>query len=377
MLLRDALPNALPATIQAIGLTFLYLAGGIVLVEYVFAYPGIGAGLVNAVTDKDIPVIQFIVILLAAFYVFINIAADVVPCGQTPAPGAPMTATGCLGGAVRPSGAALGARSSLRDTPRTARGRVARLTFRALWRSSARSVLRTERVRDGPGQRAVRLPARGDFLGRDVLSRVLAGGWQLIVLAAAATVIGVVLGAAAGIYAGYRRGLPDTIVMRAVDVLLAFPQIVFVLLLVSVVGPSDWLLVVAVGLSHAPQVARVLRASTLDVSERDFVKAVEITGVSGRRVMLGEILPNLVTPLMVEIGLRMTYSIVIMAGLSFIGFGLPPPQPNWGTMINENRIGLTLNAWAALTPAVMIAVLTIGLNTFTRCDHPGGAGGRP
>ena len=205
----------------------------------------------------------------------------------------------------------------------------------------------------------------GDFLGRDVLSRVLAGGWQLIVLAAAATVIGVALGAAAGIYAGYRRGLPDTIVMRAVDVLLAFPQIVFVLLLVSVVGPSDWLLVVAVGLSHAPQVARVLRASTLDVSERDFVKAVEITGVSGRRVMLGEILPNLVTPLMVEIGLRMTYSIVIMAGLSFIGFGLPPPQPNWGTMINENRIGLTLNAWAALTPAAMIAVLTIGLNTFT------------
>lgn len=205
----------------------------------------------------------------------------------------------------------------------------------------------------------------GDVLSRDVFSRILAGGWQLIVLAAAATVIGVVLGALAGIYAGYRRGLPDTIVMRAVDVLLAFPQLVFVLLLVSVVGPSDWLLVTAVGLSHAPQVARVLRASTLDVSERDFVKAVEITGVSGRQVMLGEILPNLVTPLMVEVGLRMTYSIVIMAGLSFIGFGLPPPLPNWGTMINENRIGLTLNPWAVLAPAAMIAVLTIGLNTFT------------
>jgi peptide/nickel transport system permease protein len=205
----------------------------------------------------------------------------------------------------------------------------------------------------------------GDLLGRDVFSRLLAGGWQLIILAAAATVIGVALGAIAGIYAGYRRGIPDTIVMRAVDVLLAFPQLVFVLLLVSVVGPSDPLLVVAVGLSHAPQVARVLRATTLDVSERDYVKAVEITGVSGRRVMLGEILPNLVTPLMVEVGLRMTYSIVIMAGLSFIGFGLPPPLPNWGTMINENRIGLTLNAWAAVTPAVMIALLTIGLNTVT------------
>ena len=205
----------------------------------------------------------------------------------------------------------------------------------------------------------------GDNLGRDVFSRLLCGGWQLIVMAAIATVIGVALGAVAGIYAGYRRGLPDTVVMRAVDVLLAFPQIVFALLLVSVVGPRDWLLVVAVGLSHAPQVARVLRASTLDVSERDFVKAVEITGVSTPRIMIGEILPNLVAPLMVEIGLRMTYSIVIMAGLSFIGFGLPPPQPNWGTMINENRIGLTLNPWAALSPAIMIALLTIGLNTFT------------
>ncbi len=205
----------------------------------------------------------------------------------------------------------------------------------------------------------------GDNLGRDVFSRLLAGGWQLIVMAAIATALGVALGAAAGIYAGYRSGTPDTIVMRAVDVLLAFPQLVFALLLVSVVGSRNWLLVVAVGLSHAPQVARVLRASTLDVAERDSVKAVELTGVSTRRIMTGEILPNLVTPLMVEIGLRMTYSIVIMAGLSFIGFGLPPPLPNWGTMINENRIGLTLNPWAALSPAIMIALLTIGLNTFT------------
>jgi peptide/nickel transport system permease protein len=205
----------------------------------------------------------------------------------------------------------------------------------------------------------------GDNLGRDVLSRLLAGGWQLVLMAALATAIGIVLGAVLGVYAGYRRGAPDAVVMRAVDVLLAFPQIVFVLLLVSVAGASNWLLVLAVGLSHAPQVARVLRASALDVSERDYVKAVELNGVRTSRIMSGEILPNLVTPLMVETGLRMTYSIVIMAGLSFIGFGLPPPQPNWGTMINENRIGLTLNPSAAMAPAVLIAVLTIGLNTFT------------
>jgi peptide/nickel transport system permease protein len=205
----------------------------------------------------------------------------------------------------------------------------------------------------------------GDKLGRDVLSRVMDGGWQLVIMAALATAFGVALGAVLGVYAGYRKGRPDTIVMRGVDVFLAFPQLVFALLLVSVVGASNWLLVLAVGLSHAPQVARVLRATTLDVAERDYVKAVEITGVSTRRITLGEILPSLMTPLMVETGLRMTYSIVIMAGLSFIGFGLPPPLPNWGSMINENRIGLTLNPWAAIAPAIMIAILTIGLNTFT------------
>jgi peptide/nickel transport system permease protein len=207
-------------------------------------------------------------------------------------------------------------------------------------------------------------PLGGDSLGRDVFSRVLDGGWQLLLLAALATALGVVLGAVLGIYAGYRRGLPDTIVMRGVDVLLAFPQLVFVLLLVSVAGASDALLVVAVGLSHAPQVARVLRAVTLDVSERDFVRAVELNGIPATKVMTGEILPSLTTPLLIETGLRMTYSIVIIAGLSFIGFGLPPPQPNWGTMINENRIGLTLNPWATMAPAALIALLTIGLNTL-------------
>jgi peptide/nickel transport system permease protein len=140
---------------------------------------------------------------------------------------------------------------------------------------------------------------------------------------------------------------------------------VFALLLVSIIGPKVWLLIVAVGLSHAPQVARVLRATALEVSERDFVKAVEITGVKRNEVMRKEILPNLITPLMVESGLRLTYSIIIIAGLSFIGFGIQPPGANWGLMINENRIGLTQNYWAVVAPAALIALLTVGVNTLT------------
>jgi peptide/nickel transport system permease protein len=205
----------------------------------------------------------------------------------------------------------------------------------------------------------------GDFLGRDVLSRVLDGGWLLLVMAACGTAIGIAGGAAAGVSAAYLRGRSDGIIMRAVDVILSFPQLVFALLLLSLLGPKLWLITIAVGFSHAPQVARVLRSATLDISERDFVKAAELQGMRPARVMVKEILPNLISPLMVEAGLRLTYSIVIIAGLAFLGFGQQPPAANWGVMINENRNGLPLNPWAVIVPAALIALLTIGTNTFT------------
>ncbi len=170
---------------------------------------------------------------------------------------------------------------------------------------------------------------------------------------------------AAGISAAYLRGRSDGIIMRAVDVILAFPQLVFALLLLSLLGPKLWLITVAVGVSHAPQVARVLRSAALDLTERDFVKAAELQGMRPARLMRKEILPNLISPLMVEAGLRLTYSIVIIAGLAFLGFGQQPPAATWGTMINENRAGLPLNPWAVIVPAALIAVLTIGTNTFT------------
>jgi peptide/nickel transport system permease protein len=208
-------------------------------------------------------------------------------------------------------------------------------------------------------------PLGGDVLGRDALSRVLAGGAVLLGIAAAATALGVAAGLILGIAAAYSGRWTDGIIMRTVDVFLAFPQLVFALLLVSVVGPKLWLIVIAVGISHAPQVARVIRSVALDVCERDYVKAVELMGTPARKVMFGEILPNLLSVVMVELGLRFTYSILIIAGLSFLGFGLQPPAANWGLMINENRIGLVVNPWAVIVPAGLIALLTIGLNTYT------------
>ena len=202
-------------------------------------------------------------------------------------------------------------------------------------------------------------------LGGDVLSRTLDGGWQLLLMAAVATLLGVAVGAACGVSAAYFGGRWDGILMRTVDIVLAFPQLVFALLLVSILGPKIWLIVLAVAISHAPQVARVTRAAALDICERDYVRAAQIIGMPARQVMRREVLPNLTSVLMVELGLRLTYSILVIAGLSFLGFGLQPPAPSWGYMINENRIGLVANPWGVLAPVLLIAALTIGMNTLT------------
>jgi peptide/nickel transport system permease protein len=208
-------------------------------------------------------------------------------------------------------------------------------------------------------------PFGTDNLGRDVLSRFLAGGQTLMILALLATAVGVGLGAAVGVLAAYVRGWLDELLMRTGDVALAFPQLVLALLFLSIIGPKLWLLVLMVGMGHLPRVARVVRGAALSVVERDFVKAAESVGIPRWRIMLGEIAPNISGTLAVEFGLRLTYSIGLVAGLSFLGLGLQPPTPDWGLMINENRVALTVAPWAVVLPVIAIAVLTVGTNLVT------------
>lgn len=204
-----------------------------------------------------------------------------------------------------------------------------------------------------------------DALGRDVLSRFLWGGRTVISLALLTTAIGVSLGVLIGLTAAYAGGIVDEVLMRIADVFLAFPQILFALLLVSALGPKIWLLVLAVGLTHAPRVARVMRGAGLQVVERDFVKAAEAVGEKRRRIIFGELLPNVTSPLLVEIGLRLTYSIGLVAAISFLGFGLQPPRADWGLMINENRLSITVQPWSVILPVLAIAFLTVGSNLVT------------
>jgi peptide/nickel transport system permease protein len=214
----------------------------------------------------------------------------------------------------------------------------------------------------GPSGKAV---FGADALGRDVLSRFLHGGLTVLWLAAASTALGMVVGVVVGLIAAYARNWVDDVLMRGNDVLLAFPQIIFVLLAVSAIGPKLWLIVLCVGITHAPRVARVMRGAALEVVERDFVKSAEVVGEKRWRIVFGELLPNVTSPLLVELGLRMTYSIGLVAGISFLGFGLQPPTADWGLMINENRLAITVQPWSVLLPILAIGLLTVGTNLIT------------
>jgi peptide/nickel transport system permease protein len=204
-----------------------------------------------------------------------------------------------------------------------------------------------------------------DALGRDVFSRWLHGGLTVLWVSGAATLVGILLGTTVGLVAAYSRNWADDVLMRGNDVLLSFPQIIFVLLAVSAIGPKLWLIVLTVGLTHAPRVARVIRGAGQQVVERDFVMAAEAVGEKRWRIVMGELLPNVTSPLLVEIGLRMTYSIGLVAAVSFLGMGLQPPTADWGLMINENRLSITIQPWAVFLPVLAIGLLTVGTNLVT------------
>lgn len=201
-----------------------------------------------------------------------------------------------------------------------------------------------------------------DNLGRSVFSRFVAGGLILLVTAFLATLLGMIVGTVIGMIAGYAGGKTDAVLMRLNDVLLAFPQLIFAMLAIVIFGPSATVLVLVIGLTHAPRIARVARAATLDVTNEDYILAAQMYSVPHRRILTQEVAPNITGPLAVEAGLRLTYSIGSIASLSFLGLGIQPPAADWGLMINENRIALSLEPWGVLLPVAAVAVLTIGTN---------------
>jgi len=201
-----------------------------------------------------------------------------------------------------------------------------------------------------------------DYLSRDVLSRLLHGATLTLGLSILSTVVGFAAGMALGFTAAINGGWTDNIISRAVDVLISFPPLLLALVMIAGLGSSVSVLVLVVGLIHSSRVARISRAVALNISVLDFVEAARARGEGRLSIMFREIWPSAVRPLAAEFGLRLTFSILLVSSLSFLGLGVPPPAADWGGMVRENLGGLYYGAWAVLMPAAAIGVLTIGIN---------------
>lgn len=201
-----------------------------------------------------------------------------------------------------------------------------------------------------------------DYVGRDVLSRFLCGGQTAIAIALVGTVVGEAIGIATGLISAFRGGWLDSVLGRFTDLILAFPALILSLLLLATFGTSMFLVVVAIVITTAPGAARVTRSAAQEHVKIPYVEAARARGESDLFIMTFEILPNIKSVLFVDIGFRVSSSLVLVSALSFVGLGLQPPAADWGLMIGENRLGLTIQPWPVLAPACAIMFLTIGLN---------------
>jgi peptide/nickel transport system permease protein len=202
-----------------------------------------------------------------------------------------------------------------------------------------------------------------DRLGRDVLSRVIVGAREILIMAPLATLLGTLLGTALGLVTGYYRGLIDEVVMRIVDALLSVPVIIVALLAIVAVGPSRRTLIIVIGIVFGMIIAKTVRAAVLSERELDYVQAARLRNERSPYIMFVEILPNVMGPVVVEFTVRLGYAIFTIATLAFLGFGADPSIPDWGTDISESYQFISAGVWwAVLFPALAIATLIVAIN---------------
>ena len=202
-----------------------------------------------------------------------------------------------------------------------------------------------------------------DSLGRDVFSRVIVGSRDILMVAPLATALGTILGVMLGLVTGYFRGIVDDILSRIIDALLALPIVIIALMALTAIGASSVTVVVVIGVVYTPIIARTVRSAVLSERELDYVAAARLRDEGAAHILFVEILPNVTSPILVEATVRLGYAIFAVATLSFLGFGIQPPSPDWGLAISQNY-GMINGGfwWSVLFNAIAIASLVVGVN---------------
>jgi peptide/nickel transport system permease protein len=205
-----------------------------------------------------------------------------------------------------------------------------------------------------------------DQIGRDVLSRVIVGARDILLITTLATVLGTVLGTALGLAMGYLGGVFDILIGRVVEAVLALPVVIIAFLFVVALGPSPLTIIIVIGLIFMPLIARTVRSAVLVESQLDYLSSARLLGEKAPHIMFVEILPNVVPTILVEFTVRLGYAVFAVATLSFLGFGIQPPTPDWGADIAANYGVLPAGYWwSTIFPALAIASLVVGVNLVT------------
>ena len=201
-----------------------------------------------------------------------------------------------------------------------------------------------------------------DHLARDVMSRLFWGTRTVVALAPISVLLGILMAAPLGLVSGYVGGRLDTLIMRAVDILMSFPTLLIYILIITSFGPSVVVVVISISLGSIPPITRIVRSLVMDVRTKDYVSAARLRGERRRFILLREILPNVSGPIIVDATIRIGYAIMAIGALGFLGLGIPPPTPDWGGMINEGRQWIFAMPWIVLAPAVALSSMVVGLN---------------
>jgi len=217
-----------------------------------------------------------------------------------------------------------------------------------------------------PGMEAVKVGGTfwlgTDHIGRDILSRIIWGSRTVLIYAPLATLSAYMVGILMGLAAGYRGGWVDDVLSRIADIILSFPVLVLYIIIIATIGASGINIIIAITFASSPGIMRIVRGLVLDLRNRDYVAAAQTRGESDWWVMIVEILPNARGPLIVDACLRLGYVIITIGVLGFLGLGLPPPDPDWGGMVNETRQMAMAFPHMTLFPCIAISSLILGFN---------------